>query len=167
MVHPSSSLVSYYDFFAPSFSQQFMFSQWPCGVSSIPFIFFFSFSVILYYFFILSNSSLNMHLWSLHVQHLFVLSCTICCFLPSPNSSSLSKPPLPPSHTHTPCLPPHFPHLLPSDLGQIVLANYVGVKSEIWLACCTGCTGFAMQDNAFGVKVQKITVKYWDIRIVS
>lgn len=93
------------------------------------FVFFFSFSVMLYFIHILYFiTQYPLSIWSQHVRHLFVLSCTICCFLPSPNSSSLSNPPLP---THTTCLPPHFPHLLPSDLGQVVFANDVSVDSDL------------------------------------
>lgn len=67
------------------------------------------------FFFPFLNSSLNIYFWSVHVRHLFVLSCTICCFLPSPNSSSLSSPP---SHTHTHPACPLTPPPPPLRLGS-------------------------------------------------
>lgn len=83
-------------------------------------------SVILITIFIHLNSSLHIHSWWARVQQpFFVLSCTICCFLPSPDSklTLLAAPP-----------PRPLPHLLPSDLGQIVLANDIAVNSDLAVA---------------------------------
>lgn len=85
------------------------------------------------YFIHHSVSTFSHNMW----ENLFVLSCTICCFLPLPNSSSLSTP------IHTPCLPPHFPHLLPLRLGSDGTCKWR--QRWFWPACCTGRTGFATQ----------------------
>lgn len=63
------------------------------------------------------HSSLTILLWSHHVQTpvCCIVSCTICCFLLSPNSSSLFTTP---PHTHTlpaPSLPPPPPLRLGSN----------------------------------------------------
>lgn len=122
------SLISWYSSLSPvSFSS---FPVFPVAFWCLLHHFTFFSSDTVFYFHTF-NSSLNIHLWSLHVRHLFFLSCTICCFLPSPNSSSLSNLPLP--HTHPAC-PLTSPTSSPSDLGQIVLANDVGVDSDLPVA---------------------------------
>lgn len=96
--------------FEHSISSSFVVYQWPSGIYSVTFIYSFLFQrccVVLSYL----NSSLALHLWSHCVQTpvCCTVSCTICCFLLSPNSSSLfTSPTTPPAHTSLPApsLPP-------------------------------------------------------------
>lgn len=77
------------------------------------------------------NSSLNIHLWSLHVatpicsklHHLLLSAITQLKFTLQP-----------PPPTHTPCLPPHFPHLLPLRLGSDSTCKW---WRWFWPAGCT------------------------------
>lgn len=76
---------------------------------------------------------------------------------------TLLLPTPPPSHTHIPLPAPSLPpHLFPSDLGQIVLANDIGVDSNFPVAP----DGQALAHGTMHVMSKFRRLKYFDLIIV-